>query len=84
MNQFNIERHRHMLEVQSNQKSCKEFFQSYDDLFNHLTRHENLTMAANPNPNFTTMNWRFTTYAADRVHLFFGHLKDKSVPIKLA
>ena len=73
-----------MLEVQSNQKSRKEFFHSYDDLFNHLTRHENLTMAANPNPNFTTMNWRFTLYAADRVNLFFGHLKDKSAPIKLA
>lgn len=73
-----------MIEVQSNQKSRKEFFPNYDDLFNNLTHHENLTMAANPNPNFTTMNWRVTIYAAERVNLFFGHLKDKSAPIKLA
>jgi hypothetical protein len=73
-----------MIRVESNQRSSKEWFQSYDDLFNHITRHENLSMAANPNPNFTTMNWRFTIYAAERVELYFSHLKDKSIPIKEA
>ncbi len=73
-----------MIEVQSNERSRKEWFQSYDDLFNHITRQEYLSMAANPNPNFTTMNWRFTIYAGERVELYFAHLKDKSTSIKEA
>ncbi len=73
-----------MIKVESNQRSRSEYFQSYDDLFDHITRHENLSMAANPNPNFTTMNWRFTIYAAERVELFFSHWKDKFIVIKEA
>lgn len=73
-----------MIRVESNQRSRKEWFKSYDDLFNHLTRHEHLSMAANPNPNFTTMNWRFTVYAGERVDLYFSHLKGTSIAIKEA
>ena len=70
-----------IIEVKRTQKP--ELFESYDELFVHLNRLENLKILA-PNPDFTAMNWSFTLYSAERVCLLFEHLREQALPVKEA
>lgn len=62
----------------------KQWFKSYDELFESLNRLENLKMTASFPSSLTAMNWRFTIYAAERVGLFFSPIKDEHIAIKEA
>ena len=69
--------------IEVTKPSRPELFESYDDLFLHLTRLENLKMLA-PNPDFKDMDWNFCLYSPDRVRLLFEHMKEDFLPIKEA
>lgn len=70
-----------MIEIASNKE--KEYFQSYDELFDHIVDRENEKMLE-LEPDFDAIQWSFTAYSSHHVQALYTHLKGQHPSIKEA
>ena len=71
-----------MIEVKASAQE-REYFQNYNELFDHIVEVENLKMLQ-LEPDFKTMQWSFATYVPQHVAVLYAHLKDKDDAIREA
>jgi hypothetical protein len=72
-----------MIEVKAVSVQEKEYFQNYNELFDHIVEVENLRMLQ-LEPDFKTMQWSFTTYVPQHVAVLYAHLKAQNDVVREA